>query len=89
MTIILHQWYHRISDNMLAVAVCLVNFAGTTNLWATNSTKLAAANLPVKILAQQRGQNATKVTEDEADSLSPNISACTDIGARVTRTTNL
>src|SRR6185312_15663147 len=60
----------------------------TEEVRITNSTKLAAANQHVKkILAQHRGQNAAKATEDEADNLSPEISVC--IGARVMLTTNL
>ncbi|KAK8912682.1 hypothetical protein VCV18_012361 [Metarhizium anisopliae] len=44
--------------------------------------------MPVKkIAARHRGRNAAKVTEDEADNLSPEISLC--IGARVMLTTNL
>lgn len=60
----------------------------TEEVRTTNCTKLAAANQPVKkILAQHRGQNAAKASEDEADNLSPEISVC--IGARVMLTTNL
>ena len=59
----------------------------TEEVRTTNSTKLAAANQPVKkIPAQHRGQNAAMATEDEADILSPEISVC--IGARVMLTTN-
>ncbi len=60
----------------------------TTEVRTTNSTKLAAANQPVKrILARHKGRNAAKASEDEADNLSSEISVC--IAARVMLTTNL
>jgi hypothetical protein len=53
----------------------------------TNFSKLAAVNRPVKkILANHRGRNAAKATDDEADNLSLDIHMC--IGARVMLTTN-
>ncbi|KIX07690.1 uncharacterized protein Z518_02344 [Rhinocladiella mackenziei CBS 650.93] len=60
----------------------------TEELRETNSAKLAAANMPVKkILAQRKGRNAAKATEEEADNLCPDIHVC--MGARVMLTTNL
>jgi ATP-dependent exoDNAse (exonuclease V) alpha subunit len=60
----------------------------TEEVRGTNCAKLAAANMPVKkIIAQHKGRNAAKATEDEADNLCPDLHVC--IGARVMLTTNL
>lgn len=60
----------------------------TEEVRLTNHTMLTGANQPVKrIKACHRGRNAAKATEDEAESLSSEISIC--IGARVMLTTNL
>jgi ATP-dependent DNA helicase PIF1 len=54
----------------------------------TNFTHLSALNKPVKkVEAQNRGRDAGKAPEDEADNLAPSLHLC--IGARVMLTTNL
>jgi hypothetical protein len=60
----------------------------TEEVRITNCTKLAATNqLIQRIKACNRGRNAAKTTEDEADNLSLEISVC--IGAWVILMTNL
>ena len=54
----------------------------------TNFAHLSALNQPVKkVEAQNRGRDAGKAPEDEADNLAPTLHLC--IGARVMLTTNL
>jgi hypothetical protein len=61
----------------------------TAEVRETNAEKkLMATEKPVKkISARDRGRNAARATEDEADNLSPRLHVC--IGARVMLTTNL
>jgi hypothetical protein len=60
----------------------------TEEVKETNFNKLSAANMLIKrIVAQHKGRNAAKATEDEADNPCPDIHLC--IGARVMLTTNL
>jgi hypothetical protein len=48
----------------------------------TNFVRLSALNQPVKkVEAQNKGRDAGKTPEDEADNLAPNLHLC--IGARV------
>lgn len=75
-------------DEIAAFGPALRLYYTTEEVRETNSTKLAAANRPVKkILACHKGRNAAKATNDEADNLCADIQVC--IGARVMLTTNL
>ena len=54
----------------------------------TNFEKLSGVNRPVKtVLAQHKGRNAAKASEEEADNLCPELQLC--LQARVILTTNL
>jgi len=71
-----------------AFASALRLYFTTAEVRETNYSRLAAANQPVKkILARNKGRNALKATEEEADNVCLDIHVC--IGARVMLTTNL
>ena len=75
-------------DKVTAFDSALQLYFTTKEVRKTNCHKLAATNRPVKkILAQHKGQNATKATKDKADNLCLDIHMC--IRAWVMLTTNL
>ncbi len=73
----------------------VATFDSTLQLYFTNVEvkglnfeKLSGVNQPVRtVLAQHKGWNAAKASEEEADNLSLELLLC--IGARVMLTTNL
>ena len=75
-------------DDFLAFDDALRLYYTTAEVRETNSARLAAANRPIKkLVAEHKGRNASKASEEEADNLCPEIYVC--IGARIMLTTNL
>ena len=83
----------RIANDLSPTEVA--TFDSALRLYFTNSEvkemnfkKLSGVNQPVKkVLAQYKGRNAAKASEEEADNLCPELQVC--IHARVMLTTNL